>query len=103
MPFCEYYLGTPRFRQFENTRGLTVREMLSAADELVRVETGDERETCHDVELEALVSHMRRVRRHVEFECGVGLGYVTFACKQRPYKLEDGLGTYHMGLYDIYR
>ena len=77
--------------------------MLYAADELVRVEPGGERGTCHDVELEALVSHMRRVRGHVEFECGVRLGFVTFACKQGLYGLEDGLGSYHMGLCDIYK
>ena len=79
-----------------------VRKKLSAADELVRVEVGSERGTCHGVELEALVLHGRRVKTQAEFECGARSDLVTFACEQGPYDLEDGLGTYHMGFCAIY-
>ena len=46
------------------------------------METGSEHEICQSVELEALVSHMRRVRRQGELGCGARLGLVTSAREQ---------------------
>ena len=57
----------------------TARGKASVADELVGVKTGSEPETCPAIELEALVPHARRAKRHVEVECGVSWGLVTFA------------------------
>ena len=65
------------------------------------METGSEHETCRGVELEALVSYTRRVRRQDGLGCGARLGLVTFAREQGPDGLEDGLGTYYIGSCDI--